>query len=318
MPPALFVVGTSRSGTSWVFDLCASHPDMSMGYESKLPVEGIEVFRRFGDRLRAAGSGRRAVMAEFFATLHDEIDDPTSAELFTRLTRPDVIDRAVAAYDEAPGWPAVCAAIFCSLEDTSHWGNKLLRIELTPTLAEQWPDARFLVLTRDPRGVMASQSKKFDHSVEYSAMYWNTHAEFVRDRIGLRPGQHDDRHVVVDLVEMARDPRPTLEWAFGAVGLDTAPIEDLVARFPGDPDRLDNWRHTLDPSRQRRVEEYCYDPMRSLGYEPELATGPRTIGRVRKVVAMAREHGSELLRDPGSIRRKQVGRRVKAALKLGS
>ncbi len=318
MPPALFVVGTSRSGTSWVFDLCASHPDMSMGYESKLPVEGIEVFRRFGDRLRAAGSGRRAVMAELFATLHDEIDDPTSAELFTRLTRPDVIDRAVAAYDEAPGRPAVCAAIFCSLEDTSHWGNKLLRIELTPTLAEQWPDARFLVLTRDPRGVMASQSKKFDHSVEYSAMYWNTHAEFVRDRIGLRPGQHDDRHVVVDLVEMARDPRPTLEWAFGAVGLDTAPIEDLVARFPGDPDRLDNWRHTLDPSRQRRVEEYCYDPMRSLGYEPELATGPRTIGRVRKVVAMTREHGSELLRDPGSIRRKQVGRRVKAALKLGS
>jgi hypothetical protein len=257
-------------------------------------------------------------MSDLFLALHDEIDDPTNAELFTRLTDPAVVERAVAAYTAAPGWPAVCEAIFCSLEDTSHWGNKLLRIELTPTLREQWPDARFLVLTRDPRGVMASQAKKFEHSVEYSAMYWNTHAEFVRDRIGLRPGEHDDRHIVVDLVEMAKDPGPTLEWAFGAVGLDTAPIDDLVERFPGDADRLDKWRHTLDPARQKKVEEYCFDQMRALGYEPELATGPRSIGRARKALALAREHGGELLRDPGSIRRKQVGRRVKAALKLGN
>lgn len=317
MPPALFVVGTSRSGTSWVFDLCASHPDMSMGYESKLPVEGIEVFRRFADRL-ATASDQRAVMAELFRALHDEIDDPTSTELFTRLTDPAVIDRAVAAHEATPGWPAVCEAVFRALEDTTHWGNKLLRIELMPTLREQWPDARFLVLTRDPRGVMASQAKKFDHSVEYSAMYWNTHAEYVRDRLGLRPGEHDDRCFVVDLVEMARDPEPALHWAFSSVGLDTAPVADLIERFPGDPDRLDRWRHSLDPGRQRRVEEYCFDQMRSLGYEPELASGPRRIGRVRKVVALVREHGGELLRDPGSIRRKQVGRRVKAALKLGS
>ena len=317
MPPALFIVGTSRSGTSWVFDLCASHPDMSMGYESKLPIEGIEVTRRFADRLRADGPARRRAMADLFAALHDEVDDPSSAELASRLTRPDVIDAAVTAYDSRPGWPAICEAVVCSLEDTSHWGNKLLRVELTPTLSEQWPDARFLVLTRDPRGVMASQSKKFDHSIEYSAMYWNTHAEFVRDRIGLRPGEHDTHHYVVDLVEMARDPRPALEWAFSSVGLDTDPIGDLVEQFPGDPDRLDNWRRTLEPARQRRVEEYCFEQMRSLGYEPELATEQRSIGPVRKLVAMTREHGSELLRDPGSIRRKQVGRRVRAALRPG-
>lgn len=318
MPPALFVVGTSRSGTSWVFDLCASHPDMSMGYESKLPVEGLEVYRRFATRLAGSAPARTVAMSDLFGALHDEIDDPTSAELFTRLTDPAVIERAVAAHDAAPGWPSVCEAIFCSLEDTTHWGNKLLRIELVPLLAELWPDARFLVLTRDPRGVMASQAKKFDHSVDYSAMYWNTHAEFVARRLGLRPGEHDERHLVVDLVEMARDPRPSLRWAFEGVGLDTAPIDELVERFPGDPDRLDNWRHTLEPGRQRKVEQFCFDQMRALGYEPELATGPKPIGRVRKVVAMAREHGSELLRDPGSIRRKQVGRRVKAALKLGS
>lgn len=300
-----------------MFDLCASHPDMSMGYESKLPVEGIEIHRRFADRLGPTGPSRHRAMADLFAALHAEIDDPTSEELFSRLTRTDVIDRAVAAYDGAPGWPSVCETIFCSLEDTSHWGNKLLRVELVPTLTEQWPDARFLILTRDPRAVMASQAKKFDHSIEYSAMYWNTHASYVREHIGLRPGEHDEQHFVVDLVDMARDPRPALRWAFDGVGLDTAPIEGLVERFPGDPDRLDNWRHTLDPSRQRRVEALCFDQMRAMGYEPELATGPRTLGPVRKMVVMAREHGTELLRDPGSIRRKQVGRRIKAVLNPG-
>ena len=316
MPAALFIVGTSRSGTSWVFDLCASHPDMSMGYESKLPVEGIEVHRRFADRLRRPPE-RQAAMSELFKALHDTIDDPSNTELFERLRDPEVMRRAVSAYELSPGWPTVCETIYCSLEGTSHWGNKLLRIELTEVLLEQWPDAKFLVLTRDPRGVMASQAKKFDHSVDYSATYWNTHAEYVTERLGLRPGEHDDRFLVVDLVEMARDPRPSLEWAFAAVGLSLAPIDDLVERFPGDPDRLDKWRSTLDPALQLRVEGYCFEQMRALGYEPTLATAPRRVSRLRRLLAMTREHGGELLRDPGAIRRKQVGRRVRAALKLG-
>ena len=218
-----------------------------------------------------------------------------------------MVDAALEASATSSDWSSICEAIFCSLEGTSHWGNKSLRIELTPTRHEHWPDAKYLVLTRDPRAVLASQTKKFDHSVEYSAMYWNTHAEFIRERIGLRPGEHDDRFIVVDLLEMARDPRPTLDWIFGAVGLSTDPIEELIGRFPGDPARLDNWRSHLDPSHQRRIEEYCFESMQALGYEPELATGPRPIGSVRRMVAMTREHGMELLRDPRAIRRKQVG-----------
>lgn len=317
MPPALFVVGTSRSGTSWVFDLCASHPDMSMGYESKLPVEGIEVYRRYAARLTDAADPR-PVMEQLFRALHDEIDDPSSEELRSRLTRPDVVERALAAQQREPGWASVCEAIVTSLEDTTHWGNKLLRVELMPALREQWPDAKFLVLTRDPRAVLESQSKKFDYGVVYNAMYWNTHAQYVHDQIGLRPGEHDDSRIVVDLTEMARDPRPALTWAFESVGLSTEPIEDLITRFPGDPERLENWRRTMDPGRQRRIEQYCYTAMVQLGYQPELATGPRTISSAQKLLAMTQEHGAELLRDPGAIRRKQVGRRVKAALKLGS
>lgn len=304
MPPALFVVGTSRSGTSWVFDLCASHPDMSMGYESKLPVEGIEIHRRWADKLVDLDSTR-----SFMAELRAEIDDPSNAELQSLLDRTDVIERVYEANRDTPGWASICATIFRSLEDTSHWGNKLLRIELMPILTEQWPDARFIVLTRDPRGVMASQSKKFDHSVEYSAMYWNTHANWVLDHVG-----DDPRCRVVDLVDMARDPAPTLEWAFSEVGLSTEPIAGLIERFPGDPDRLDAWRRTLGDDDKRRIEEYCFDAMSALGYRPELATGPRRIGPVRKAVALVREHGGQILRDPGSIRRKQVGKRLRSAL----
>jgi hypothetical protein len=285
---------------------------MSMGYESKIPIEGIEIYRRHRNRLTD-----RASFDALFEELRTEIDDPSGANLMELLVRPEVIDRAFEAHASSPGWPSVCEAIFCSLEDTSNWGNKLLRVEMTPTLMQNWPDARFLVLTRDPRGVMASQAKKFDHSLEYSAMYWNTHSEFVIDRIGLPPHYKVPNHMVVDLVEMARDPKPALDWAFAEVGLSTDPTAGLVERFPGDPDRLDNWRNTLAPSRQRRVEEYCFTPMTALGYRPELAVAPRPIGKVKRVVALVREHGSEILRDPGSIRRKQVGKRVKSALGMG-
>jgi len=284
---------------------------MSMGYESKLPIEGIEVYRRHQPIHDRAG------MAELFAALSSEVDDPSNLVFLDQLAKPEVVDRALVAHTSSPGWPTVCEAIFCSLDDTTNWGNKLLRVELTPTLDELWPDSRFLVLTRDPRGVMASQTVKFDHSVEYSAMYWNTHSRFVLDTIGLRPGQSRDNYMVMDLVEMARDPRPALEWAFDGVGLSPDPIEQLIATHPGDPDRLDRWRTTLEPTRQRRVEEYCFGAMTELGYRPELAAQAKDITRLQRTVAMVREHGGELVRDPGAIRRKQVGRRIKAALGFG-
>ncbi len=308
MPPALFVVGTSRSGTSWVFDLCASHPDMSMGYESKLPIEGIEIHRRWAERL-GDRTADHAAMAELLSNVRDGIDDPSNTELLRLLDRPDVVDRAVAANEDRPGWASICEAVFCSLEGTTNWGNKMLRIELVPTVLEHWPDARFLVLSRDPRGVVASQATRFEHSLEYSAVYWNTHTRWIMDHVG-----DDPRYCVVDLVDLARAPEPTLEWAFDAVGLSTEPVAELVERFPGAPERPDAWRHTLGEDRQRRIEEYCYDAMVAFGYRPELAAGPRRISTARRALTLARQHGGEVLRDPASIRRKQVGRRLRAAL----
>lgn len=312
LAPPLFIIGTSRSGTSWAFDLCASHPDVSMGYESKLPVEGIEVHRRHADDLSTMEGFRR-----FFEDLRTSIDDPSSRAVTDLLSEETVLEASFEANRDQPGWATICGTIFCSLEGTSHWGNKLLRVELTPLLVEHWPDARFLVLVRDPRAVMASQSKKFDLSVDYSAMYWNTHTDYVLEHIGTEPDYKVDNHMVVDLLEMATNPRPALEWAFTQIGLSTDPIGELIERFPGDPERLDKWRSTLDPKRQRRIEEYCFDNMVALGYQPELATGARRLGPARRAFAMAREHGMEILRDPGSIRRKRIVSRAISSLRSG-
>lgn len=313
LAPPLFIIGTSRSGTSWAFDLCASHPDMSMGYESKLPVEGIEVHRRHANDLGTIDGFRR-----LFEDLRSSIDDPSSRAVSDLLSDDTVMEAAFEANLQRPGWATICETIFCALEDTSHWGNKLLRVELTPLLAEHWPDARFLVLIRDPRAVMASQSKKFDLSVDYSAMYWNTHTDYVLEHIGTAPDYKVPNHMVVDLLEMATDPRPSLEWAFSQIGLSTEPVRELIERFPGDPERLDKWRSTLDPERQRRIEQYCFDNMVALGYEPELATGPKRLGPARRTFAMVREHGLEILRDPGSVRRKRIVSRAISSLRSGS
>jgi hypothetical protein len=308
MATAVWVVGTTRSGTSWAFDLVASHPDVSMGYESKIPVEGITVYERWKDRLSDP-----LAMAGLLEDLRLSIDDPTNVgNNEAAFTQPDIAQRIFDAHEADPGWATVCEHLFRSVEHTSHWGNKLLRIELCPVIEEHWPDSRFLVLTRDPRGVVGSQEKFFGHSLEYSAMYWLTHANWVLERIA-----GDDRYHVVDIVELARDPRPHLEWLFAGAGLSPDPIDDLVARFPGDPERLDASLKGLDPAVQRRMEEYCYDQMRALGYEPELATGPRRLGLARKMWAQVSTYGGRVLAAPGRIGQKQVVSRLRAGLRTG-
>jgi hypothetical protein len=308
MSTALWVVGTTRSGTSWAFDLVASHPDVSMGYESKIPIEGIALFERWKDRLVDP-----LAMAGFLEDLRHTIDDPANAgndEVV--FAQPDIHVRLFEAYEASPSWATVCEHFFRSIEGTSHWGNKLLRVELCEVVEHHWPDSRFLVLTRDPRGVLASQKKMFDHSLEYSAMYWLTHADWVLNRIA-----DDPRYRVVDVVEMARDPRPHLEWLFKEAGLSTEPVAGLVERFPGDPERLETWRGSLEPERQRRMEEYCFERMPALGYTPELAQGPRRLTAAQRMWAQLSTYGRDLLADPGAIARKQVLRRLLAGLRAG-
>ena len=306
MATALWIVGTTRSGTSWMFDLVASHPDVSMGYESKIPIEGIGFYERWRDRL-----GDPLAMAGLLEDIRLGVDDPSNAgNNEAAFTRPDLALRVHEAHEASPGWATVYEHLFRAVEDTSHWGNKMLRIEQTPVLEQHWPDSRFLVLVRDPRGVVASQSAKFGHSLDYSAMYWLTHARWILDRL---PG--DERYRVVDLVEAARDPRGHLEWLFEGAGLSTDPIDELLERFPGDPDRLEGWRNNLDADLQRRMEEYCFEEMTALGYEPELATGARRLSLPRRLWAQAETYGARLLRAPGEIGRKQVVARLRESLR---
>ena len=297
MATAVFVVGTTRSGTSWVYDLVASHPDLSFGYESKLPVEGIGIYRRWAGRLvDEAGA------AGLLQALRHGIDDPANESWTERVfDDPDLPTRVLAAHRADPRWGAVCEQVFLAQEHTTHWGNKTVRMSANDLLQRHFPDSRFLVLVRDPRAVVASQSERFGHSLEYSVMYWMAHATRV-----LAESIRHPHHRVVDVADMARDPRPELRWLFSSAELDTSPVEGLVASYPGDAERLDRWRGTLGSDRQRRVEEYCFEPMLQLGYVPELATGPVVLPRRHRAWALARAHGLDVLSEPTAIRRKRV------------
>ena len=54
--------------------------------------------------------------------------------------------------------------------------------------------------------------------------------------------------------------------------------------------------------------------MKALGYEPELATHQRQLGRVRRAWAQVRTYGARVAGAPGQFRQKQVWRRLRAAL----
>ena len=104
----------------------------------------------------------------------------------------------------------------------------------------------------------------FDHSLEYSAMYWLTHADWVIDASPTIPATGSSTwwrwHAIRE---------PHLEWLFKESGLSTEPIDSGWSRgSPVTRIAWTRWRGTLEPDRQRRMEEYCFDRMRAPGYEP--------------------------------------------------
>lgn len=306
---ALFIVGTTRSGTSWMMELCAAHPELRMGYEAKLPTEGAVLYEAADGDLNQPGS-----MAKFIAQLQTVGDEEMNSWLDDVWADDDLVERCCSAHRAEPGWGAICREIFMSSDpDAKAWGNKMLRAELAPLLLEHWPDARIIVLTRDPRAVRVSQSGMFGHSLEYSVMYWLTHAEWVHEHL-----EADDRVRSVRVEDLAADPLPTLQWAFEGIGIDTDIVAKMIADNPPEPARLEAWRQKIDPEEQRLVEGYCYGAMQRFGYHPELATEERPLAAWRRLRAQIREHGRELIADPGAIRRKQVLRRLVASLRSGN
>lgn len=102
--------------------------------------------------------------------------------------------------------------------------------------------------------------------------------------------------------DIASDSESVLKHIIRFIGR-RVPSEFLNSK-PVRSGTLDKWRVQLSHSEVRRVEEICYDQMKTFGYEPELVHRARKIGPVLYASYML-QHAFRLLTVKNRTRRRK-------------
>jgi hypothetical protein len=303
----LFVVGAARSGTSYLHSLLNCHPAICMSYESSLPLEGHHLYRQ------AAGLDTPTGFNRYLDRLYDLEKKEDKNQWLCRSIQANR-HRLFHRHKHHRRFQGILEDIFhFACPTLSCFGNKMLRAELCPDIEALWPNARFIVLIRDPRAVVASQIKRFSgRRLAYAAIYCNTHMIQAVKAVKDRPN-----HLILSYEDLVNAPEKTLLRLLTFAGLsDPFHIKPMLARRPPHGTSVDKWRRTLTRRQIRKIETYCYDMMKTFGYTPDLATAQKTISAVEKTLELGYEKRTAMLLPPEQWRRKRLIQRFLKILTL--
>ncbi|HCY87323.1 MAG TPA: hypothetical protein DHV36_19475, partial [Desulfobacteraceae bacterium] len=257
-PAPLFIVGAARSGTSYLHRLMNRHPGIRMTYESRLPTEGFRIYKDHNPPLSDESIHR---FLDTIAAMEKEEDQNLWLCRTIDGKRHTLSDR----YQMHGSFPQLIRDI-CELSCPSPlkgFGNKMLRAELCPDILALWPNARFILLIRDPRAVVASQIRRFKgRRLAYAAFYCDTHA-----RIARQLARDRQRFLTVRYEEFVRNPKDQLKRILSFAGLHDPFIEKyMLQQAPPHSASVDKWRHHLSQAQIRQIEEICFHSMKNSGY----------------------------------------------------
>jgi uncharacterized protein (DUF849 family) len=282
--PVPFVVGVARSGTTLLRLQLDAHPELAMPPETGLGL--------VAERLQRPGTTPRDV-ADALIGLHPFADLGFAPDELRAL----VAD--VRPWTAADGVRAVYRR-YAERHGKARWGDKTpIHCLLMPELHALLPEARFVHLIRDPRGVAESlRGLHFapgDGSLEAIGKKWRDEIAEAR-AAGAALG---DRYLEVRYEEYVRAPEPVLREVCAAIDLPYDPAmlhahEHAAARFaelpeirvdgavtrtreqrfaihadtahPPDPAIADAWRTKLTADEQARVVAAAGPLMGELGY----------------------------------------------------
>ncbi len=294
-----FIVGVSRSGTSFLYRLLNTHPQFRLSYEGRLFTEGWQCYRRYDDLTRRAQFDR--LLSDLLRCDHSEslnrwLGSSVSVArdaLFDQHTRHPSFARLIEQVYQLPGPAAV-------------WGNKMLRMEMSKDILKRWPNAKFVVLVRDPRAVYASQKKFFpDRRLKYSALYWNIHTGSIADH-DLPKGQV----LVLRYEDFVENAPAHLERILRFAGQwDEAVAARMLKTLPASSASIDKWKTDLSDSEIRTIERICFDRMQEYGYPPKLAEKKVRLSTFTKAVETVLDNKARIPRSLTEWKNKNVLKR---------
>lgn len=222
----LFIAGPDRSGTTLMYALLASHPDVSM-------VRRTNMWRYF--------HGRYGDLAE-----HDNLErclDAMVGYRRMRHLRPDPGRIRREFRQGAPTYGRLFALFHqhnAERSGASRWGDKSLHTEhYADRVFAEFPDARIVHIVRDPRDRYASVRAR--HGKQLSRVGPATARWLASTRAARRnQARYPDRYLLVRYEDLVREPEPTMRRICAAAGLDWSPSLLSLSGLPEHRDRGGN------------------------------------------------------------------------------
>lgn len=272
-PGPVFVAGLERSGTSLIFALLGSHPNIAMTRRTNL---WTYFYDQYGD-------------------LSDEDNFERCLDKMMRYKRLVVLEPDPDRLREEfwQGEPTY-GRLFALLEEhhaerlgKERWGDKSLNTErYAEPIFEAYPSARILHMIRDPRDRYASVLTRWKvrrGGVGAGTAMWLTSAELARQNVERYP----DQYRIVRYETLAAQPEETLREICDFMGEDystsmltmqgAASFRDdggnssYGQRTPGaiSTDSIGRYRQILSKSDIAFIDSHAGQEMSALGYEPE-------------------------------------------------
>lgn len=284
-PPAPFIVGVTRSGTTLLRLMLDAHSEMAMPPETHFVPALIKATRKRGVTCEEAHA---------IVTGHRQWGDFNldQGELLRRYCELDRIDpeTTVRAFFE----------LYAEREGKPRWGDKTPNYVKRMKQIERWiPEARFIHMIRDGRDAALSRFKRIlkdPPPMEVVAERW------VRKIEGAREAGANFHYMEIQYEELVRDTEPQLRrvadflelpWEEGMLryyeraeermsemhrdlpGAEGQPLRPadhrkeahLLTSKPPDPSRLARWKEEMKPEDVKAFESVAAPLLTELGYE---------------------------------------------------
>lgn len=279
----IFVAGLERSGTSLIFALLASHPNIAMTRRTNL---WTHFYGQYGDLSDEANLDRCLAMMMRYRRLH--VLSPDRERLRAEFTK----------------GPRTYGALFALLEQQyadrlgkPRWGDKSLNTErYADQIVRAYPDARVVHMMRDPRDRYASSKTRWERrrgGVGAGTAEWLASARMAsrnqeRHPTNVRVLRYED--LVTDAEAALRGVCDFIEepFALAMFSFDGAPVfrdkgsnSSYGARAAGaiSADSVGRFRAVLSASDVEFMQLVARDEMARYGYasQPQYMAAPRRL-----------------------------------------
>jgi hypothetical protein len=305
----LFIVGMPRSGTKLLRTLLNQHPRV------RIPDVETEFFPAL---VRWVAKHGPAESPRDFLALHAQLKDATYFD-----------------YRGSPmdwhAWRDACAGRFdaaglfegfmrCELDAGRSsgivWGDKSPSyVRDVRLLLDQFPTARVVHIVRDVRDHCVSMRKAWNKDVRRAAWRWGidvleAHRVCSEEAARCREVKYE---------QLIAAPEETLRELCEFLGLDYYPrlaqlsrnvenLGDATGRTEIISDNARKYRTALSPAELEAVEALAWEAMRTMGYVPERARGPKKMSLVSRLVRKLRD-GAHLV--VGDVERRGLARSLR-------